>query len=95
MAFSPAHTDARRKSVGIAVRVMPEPAGRCPERERLLSEWTDKSNCLTKLLDEQLAAIRNAGPSFASFNDKIRLAKSAEIEACRAYYGHVDRHGCV
>jgi hypothetical protein len=74
---------------------MPERAGSCPERERLLSEWTDSSRRTTKLLDEQLAAIRNADPAFGSFAEKIQLAKNEELDACRAYYGHVDGHGCV
>jgi hypothetical protein len=68
-----------------------KPAEQCQERDRLLSQWTDSSNRLTKILDEQLAAIRNADPSFASF----AVAKNAEIEACRAYHGHVESHDCV
>jgi hypothetical protein len=45
--------------------------------------------------DEQLAAIKNADPSLACFNEQIPLAKTQEIEACRAYYLHVGQHECV
>ncbi len=57
---------------------------RCQERERLLSRWTDCSNHVRKLGDEQVAAIKdgstqmfhgNAVPGFASFGEKIWLAK--------------------
>jgi hypothetical protein len=68
---------------------------RCQEREKLLAQWTDKSGRLTTLLDQQLAAIRTAAPDFARFAEKIWIAKAAEIEACRAYYDHVNKHGCV
>ena len=68
---------------------------RCPERERLLSEWTESSNRVTELLEAQLASSGNADPSFASFAEQIRVAKDAEIEACRRYLGHVNAHWCV
>jgi hypothetical protein len=74
---------------------MAEPAERCPERERLLWQWTDCSNRVTKLLDEQLAAMKSSAPSFAGFEDQIRLARATETEACRKYFGHVNTHGCV
>jgi len=45
--------------------------------------------------DEQLSAIQNADPSLAGFNEQIRLAKTQEIEDCRAYYLHVSQHECV
>jgi hypothetical protein len=67
----------------------------CPERERLLSKWTESSRRLARLGDEQLAAIKNADPRLAGFDEKIWLAKSEEIEACRAYYFHVGQHDCV
>jgi hypothetical protein len=67
----------------------------CPERERLLSQWADSSNRLTKILDEQLAAMKSSAPSFAGFEDQIRLARAAETEACRKYFAHVNTHGCV
>jgi hypothetical protein len=61
----------------------------CSERERLLSKWTESSRHLARMQDEQLAAIKNADPSLAGFIEQIRLAKTQEIEACRAYYLHV------
>lgn len=67
----------------------------CSERERLLSKWTASSRRLARLGDEQLAAIKNVDPSLAGFDEKIRLAKTEEIEACRAYYFHVGQHECV
>jgi hypothetical protein len=67
----------------------------CPERERLLAKWAARSRCLAKLGDEQFAASKNADPSVAGLNEKIRLAKTEEIEACRAYYFHVNQHDCV
>ena len=67
----------------------------CPERELLLSLWTDCSNRVTRLLDEQLAAIRDAHPGIATLDERIRIAKNTEVEACRAYYGHVNAHKCV
>ena len=67
----------------------------CSERERLLSKWTESSRRLARLGDEQLAAIKNGDPSLAGLNEKIRLAKTEEIDACRAYYFHVGQHECV
>jgi hypothetical protein len=67
----------------------------CSERERLLLKWSESSRRVARLADEQLAAIKNADPSLAGFNEKIRLAKTEEIEACRAYYLHVRQHDCV
>jgi hypothetical protein len=58
---------------------MAEPTGKCPDREKLLWAWTDSSNRLTRVLDEQLAAIRNGDQTFASFAERIRLAKNAKI----------------
>ncbi len=74
---------------------MAEPAERCPERERLLWQWTDCSSRVTKLLDEQLAAMKSSALSVARFEDQIRLARATETEACRKYFGHVNTHGCV
>ena len=68
---------------------------RCPERERLLHEWTQASSRLVKLLDDQLAAMKRHAPSFATFEEQILLARAAETEACRKYYGHVNTHNCV
>ena len=68
---------------------------RCHERERLLLAWTDSSRRLTKLLDEQLTAIKSSAPSFAGLEDQIRLARAAETEACLRYFGHVNTHECV
>jgi hypothetical protein len=59
----------------------------CPERERLLREWTQCGRRLAKLLDDQLAAMKSSAPSFASFEEQILLARSAETEACRKYFG--------
>jgi hypothetical protein len=50
---------------------------------------------VTKLLDEQLAAMKSSALSFAGFEDQIRLARATETEACRKYFGHVNTHGCV
>ena len=67
----------------------------CPERERLISTWSESSSRVARLEDERLAALKNADPSLAGFTEKIRLAKTEEIEACRAYYFHVRQHDCV
>jgi hypothetical protein len=67
----------------------------CPERERLLAKWSETSRRVAKLGEEQLAALKNADSNVAGFNERIRLAKTAEIEACRAYYLHVRQHDCV
>jgi hypothetical protein len=67
----------------------------CPERKRLVREWTDCSNRLSKLEDEKLAAIRNANPDLISFEAKLRVAKAADVEACRAHHQHVNEHECV
>jgi hypothetical protein len=66
----------------------------CPERERLLSLWTGSSNHVTRLLDEQVAAIRDAHPGIATLDERVRVARNAEVEACRAYYGHINAHEC-
>lgn len=69
-------------------------AERCPERELLLSQWTDCSSCVKKLQDDQRAATKISARGFASFEDQIRLARAAEIEARRTYFEHVNTHGC-
>ncbi len=67
----------------------------CPERERLMREWTQCVRRLAKLLDEHLAAMKKGAADLAGFEDQIRLARAAETEACRKYFGHVNTHGCV
>jgi hypothetical protein len=68
---------------------------RCPAHEQLLLQWTDCSNRVTKLLHEQLDAMKIGAPAFGGFENQIRLARAAEIEACRKYFGHVNTHSCV
>lgn len=69
---------------------------RCPERERLLREWTRCDRLVGKLLDEHLAAtVKGRTTNFTAFEEQIRLAKAAETEACRAYYSHVIMHRCA
>ncbi len=68
---------------------------RCLERERLLREWTDCSNRLMTLQGEEFAAMRKGGSVSASFAERIRVAKAADVEACRAYHQHVIKHECV
>jgi hypothetical protein len=47
-------------------------------------------------LDEHLAAaVKGQTTNFRAFEEQIRLARAAETEACRKYYGHVNLHGCV
>ena len=72
-----------------------EVAEQCQERERLLREWTLCGRRLTKVLDEQLTAMKSKTLSLARFEEQIRLARAAETEACRKYFGHVNTHGCV
>ena len=72
-----------------------EPTEQCPERERLLREWTQCVRRLAQLLDEHLAAIKKGPVDLAGFEDQIRLARAAETEACRKYFGHVNTHDCV
>ena len=57
---------------------------RCPERDRLLREWTDCSNRLMRLQDEQFAVMRAGSSVSASYEETIRVAKAADTEACRA-----------
>ena len=70
------------------------PAEKCPEREKLLGEWAWCGRRLAKLLDEQLAAVKRSVRDTAVFEEQIRLARAAETEACRKYFGHVNTHGC-
>ena len=67
----------------------------CPERERLISKWSETSRRVAELGDEQFAAVKNADPTVADLSEKIRLAKTEEVAACRAYYLHVNQHDCV
>ena len=67
----------------------------CPERERLLREWTLCGRRLAKLLDDQLAAMKSSAQTFATSEEQILLARSAETKVCRKYFGHVNLHGCV
>jgi len=46
-------------------------------------------------MNDQLVALRNADPSYASFDEKVGLARNAEIAASRAFYAHVDQHHCL
>jgi hypothetical protein len=39
--------------------------------------------------------MKSTAPSFATFEGQILLARAAETEACRKYFGHVNLHGCV
>jgi hypothetical protein len=68
---------------------------RCFERERLLFLWAECSDRVTKLLREELAAMKSLDHGLASFEDQVRLARAAETEACRKYFSHVNLHGCV
>ncbi len=74
---------------------MTEPAARCPERELLLSLWIDSAKRLRELLDWQLDALKSKTSSPPGFGDQIGLARAGEVDACRAYYGHVNAHKCV
>jgi hypothetical protein len=47
------------------------------------------------LQGEEFAAMRTGGSISASFVEKIRIAKAADVEACRTYHQHVNKHGCV
>ena len=67
----------------------------CPERQRLVREWADCSNRLMALQGEEFAAMRWASSVSAGFAEKIRIAKAADVEACRAYHQHVIKHECV
>ena len=78
-----------------STRVRADVREQCPERERLLREWTDCSNRLMRLQGEEFAAMRKTGLAPARFAGKIRIAKAADVEASRAYHQHVITHGCV
>jgi len=47
------------------------------------------------LQGEEFAAMRKGGSVSASFAERIRVAKAADVEACRAYHQHVIKHECV
>ncbi len=70
-------------------------AEQCPERERLLREWTWCGRRFAKLLDEHHAAVKRSAADLAVFEEQIRLARAAETEACRKYFGHVKTHECA
>jgi hypothetical protein len=70
-------------------------AEKCLERKLLLSQWTDCSSRVKKLLDEQRAATKISEQNVASFEEQIRLARAVEIEARRTYFDHVNMHGCA
>jgi hypothetical protein len=74
--------------------VKPEVGERCPERERLMQVWTDCSSRVRKLLDERFAATTGGAPR-PTIEEQIRLARAAEVDACRAYFRHVNSHDCV
>jgi hypothetical protein len=50
---------------------------------------------LMTLQGEEFAAMRKGGSVSARFAERIRVAKAADTEACRAYHQHVNEHGCV
>jgi hypothetical protein len=68
---------------------------RCQVRVRLLEEWTDCSNRLMSLQSDEFAAMKTGGSVSAGCAEKIRVAKAADVEACRAYHQHVNTHNCV
>jgi hypothetical protein len=68
---------------------------RCPERERLLRDWTACVRQMAKLLEEHPATMKSSESNLAGFAEQIRLARAAEVEACRKYYRHVNTHDCV
>jgi hypothetical protein len=39
--------------------------------------------------------LKSRETNFTEFEEQIRLARAAEVEACRKYYGHVNTHNCV
>jgi hypothetical protein len=97
---SGSEAEGSSKASGQEGGVMAGPAAaRCSERERLLSHWLDSAKRLRALLEEQLdslQAVINPGESKAAyFEDQIRLARAGEVDACRKYFGHVNRHECV
>ena len=67
----------------------------CPQRARLLREWTQCGRQLTNVLDEQLTALKNTDQRSIDLDEDISMVKRAENEACRAYYDHLDSHDCV
>jgi hypothetical protein len=85
--------EGRERLVDTPVRT--EVDEQCPEREKLLREYTQCGRRLANLTDEQLAALKNTGHNVTHFDEQIAMAKGAEIEACRAYYHHVASHNCV
>lgn len=72
-----------------------EVAERCQERERLLLVWIEYAGRVRTVLDERCAATKDGAPSPAGFEEQIRLAKVAEVEACRSYFRHVNKHDVV
>jgi hypothetical protein len=66
----------------------------CQEREQLLHEWAQCGRRLVKILYAQSATVNHTAKSPASFEEQVRLARAAETEACRKYFGHVNTHDC-
>jgi len=87
--------ELRLRVVRGSAPLRPDRREQCQQRERLLREWTECSNRLMTLQGEEFAAMRTGGSISASFVEKIRVAKAADIEACRTYHQHVNMHGCV
>jgi hypothetical protein len=86
--------NCRRQESAMDAKMVRAPQ-RCLERERMVREWTECSNRLMRLQGEEFAAMRTASSISASAAERIRVAKAANTEACRAYHQHVLEHGCV
>jgi hypothetical protein len=67
----------------------------CPEHEGLMAQWRESSIRLQTLMNDQVAALMAADPSYPSFDEKVQRAKIADIAARRALYAHTDQHHCV
>jgi hypothetical protein len=72
-----------------------EPVASCSEREQLLAQWIDCTSHVTKLFEERLAAMKTQPSSFTALEAQIRVAKAGDAEACRKYFGHLNKHKCV
>jgi hypothetical protein len=46
-------------------------------------------------MNVQIAELRNAVPSYPSFDEKVQRAKITDIAARRALYAHMYQHHCV
>ena len=66
----------------------------CPEKQRLLNEFTEAMRELLALQSRQIQAVIAGTPDFEQFESLINAASEKKRQVKYAYMEHVQVHGC-